>query len=339
MTEKQREYMKDLVSKGRNFRRLATIEKQGDSEFKFILTTEDVDRHGEKVKIAGVDLKNFKKNPIMLYQHQSSQRIGVWKDIKKEDGKITAIAKFDSNDETGLAQRIERLITDKMLKAVSIGFISKRVDFEEVPENDVREFQERFWRDFIVVHSRTDLLEVSVVELPANPHALLTKSFDSNEYKNVTQEDYDWLLAQTKELEGKDQMSLEDEDQMSLEDAIKLNQYLIYDIEIKGQHLAMTGWEIIKAIEKAGATISKANLIKLQIASDKIQSVIDSAIKETDEDEDKDNNNERIFKIISEIMAKQYETDTQILESTISETIGEQSSEIDLNTYLAKYKK
>ena len=141
MTKEQREYVNQLKKNNRKFECWAKIEKQDEdsNEFKFILSTEMNDRHGEKVKIAGVDLAEFKKNPVMLLRHDDKQSVGIWENIKKEDGKITAIAKFDLNDETGLSQRIHRLAKDNMIKAVSIGFISKIIEFEDVAEEDIRE--------------------------------------------------------------------------------------------------------------------------------------------------------------------------------------------------------
>lgn len=113
--------------------------KENKNEFvkTFVLSDESLNSYGFWVKTDGIDLKQFKKNPVMLWDHNRPWRgtkdevlpIGTWENIRVEDGKLLADASFDMGDE--FAAEIARKVKDGVIKMCSIGFEVKE-DTEDV---------------------------------------------------------------------------------------------------------------------------------------------------------------------------------------------------------------
>jgi len=135
----------------------------------FIVSDESINAYGFRVLTSGIKLKSFKANPIMLFNHSSfswgadvyNGPIGRWENLKVEDGALKADSVFDVNDPKG------KLIGDKVendfLRAASIGF--KILKVSEDPA-DMIPGQTRG------TVTECELVEISVVDLPANKNAL-----------------------------------------------------------------------------------------------------------------------------------------------------------------------
>ena len=123
----------------------------------FILSDNSVNSHGFIVKTEGIDTTRFCKNPIMLYNHdRNGGIIGRWEKLRVVDGKLLADAVFDVKD--GLGAMINDKVKRGFINSVSIGMNP----LEETIENGVR----------TVIKS--ELVEVSIVDIPANPNAVKT---------------------------------------------------------------------------------------------------------------------------------------------------------------------
>lgn len=96
----------------------------------FILHDESVNTLGFWAKTEGIDLSQFKKNPVMLFMHirpgeEGNDRkdmilpIGTWENIRVEEGKVLADAMFDQDDEFAL--RIQKKVEKGIIKMASIG--------------------------------------------------------------------------------------------------------------------------------------------------------------------------------------------------------------------------
>ncbi len=96
----------------------------------FKLIDESVTNGGFWVKLAGIDLTQFEKNPIMYFQHirpgdyENSGKdmilpIGSWQNIRQEGGAILADPVFDEADE--FAQKIKAKVERGVLKMASAG--------------------------------------------------------------------------------------------------------------------------------------------------------------------------------------------------------------------------
>jgi len=131
-----------------------TAEKQGD--FWCIASDETVDRSGDVVKADGWELDNFKKNPVLLWAHDYwTPPVGKANDIQVSGGKLIFKPEFAP---TQLGQEIKQLYEGGYLKTFSVGFIPK--EFQINPDTNG------------YIYTKSELLEISCVPVPANPNAL-----------------------------------------------------------------------------------------------------------------------------------------------------------------------
>ncbi len=147
-------------------------------------STAAVDRYGEIIDQESWDLKNFKKNPVMLWAHnltmgEDRPPIGKLTKIKVEDGELRFNAQFDMNDP--FAADIFRKYKEGFLSAFSVGFIPHTIqrytDKGEALDNPIL-------RD-------NELLEMSAVPVPANPealNALRARSFKTKTWDKLMKE-------------------------------------------------------------------------------------------------------------------------------------------------------
>jgi HK97 family phage major capsid protein/HK97 family phage prohead protease len=134
--------------------------------FRFIVSTEAVDRMGDVILLSGWRLANFKKNPIALFQHNASMPIGRWEDIKAEGDALTARLVMAEFGTSPMINTIRSLLEQRILRACSVGFRALKVEPLEGSTVGGLLFKEQ------------ELLEISVVSIPANQQALsVARSF------------------------------------------------------------------------------------------------------------------------------------------------------------------
>lgn len=86
----------------------------------FVLHDESVNTYGFRMLTSGANLEEFRKNPIMLYNHDDwSMPIGRWENIRIEGGKILADAVFDLGDPRG--RQVAEKVEGGFLRMASIG--------------------------------------------------------------------------------------------------------------------------------------------------------------------------------------------------------------------------
>lgn len=140
--------------------------KQGHQDqtdpMRFVLSTADVDRMGDIVE-QDWDLEDFRKNPIALYQHDSDLPIGTWDNVQVTGGKLIGELKLAEPGTSPLIDSVRSLVSQKILKAVSVGF-------------SVKEAEPREKGGFVL--KQPVLHEASLVSVPANANALaIAKKF------------------------------------------------------------------------------------------------------------------------------------------------------------------
>jgi len=153
--------------------RAVIIEKaasDGGRRVRFVASDETVDRYGDIIRASGWQLDNFRKNPVLLFGHQSdSLPVGKVDPIAVEGTKLIAHAEFLPEGMTAFADSVWSLIEHGALNAASVGFLPLAAP---LPIYDADKHLTGF--EFIA----QELLELSVVPVPANPNALqLAKSF------------------------------------------------------------------------------------------------------------------------------------------------------------------
>jgi hypothetical protein len=136
---------------------------------KFVMTSESVDRYGDIVRQAGINIENFLDNPQGLLFHDSTNwPIGTWGDItkiltgrpKRTEGVLTLLPAGKDPDADRAAVHIEY----QTMRTVSIGFLPK--DWEAIVDQETG-----YWMGYDFTES--ELVECSLVPIPAQPDALM----------------------------------------------------------------------------------------------------------------------------------------------------------------------
>jgi HK97 family phage prohead protease len=146
------------------------IKLEGGKEsrkIRFTISTGDVDRDFDIINPKGWELKNFKKNPVVLFAHDSRQPpVAKASNLRLEEGQfLRATAEFTPPDLNPFGDMIFRMIKEGFMKATSVGFRPLEVE----RELDDEDRADRFGLNFI----KQELMEFSVVPVPANPNALM----------------------------------------------------------------------------------------------------------------------------------------------------------------------
>jgi HK97 family phage prohead protease len=129
----------------------------------FIISTASVDRMGDTVSVDGWKLDSYRKNPVVLWAHDASMLpIAKATNIRVEDGKLKARAEFLPREISGMSYAVFEMIKGGFLNATSVGFAPIRYAFSEAADR-------KFGIDFL----EQELLEFSVVPIPANAEALV----------------------------------------------------------------------------------------------------------------------------------------------------------------------
>ena len=147
----------------------AEVEKDGSEAglMRFVASTEDKDRSGDVIR-QNWELSNFKQNPVYMWGHDYTRApIGIVPRIWVENGKalnggpaLMNLVQFDESDP--FAVDIKGKFQRGILKAQSVGF-------RPLEANSVRDADGRFeGYEF----TKSELLEISAVSIPANQMAL-----------------------------------------------------------------------------------------------------------------------------------------------------------------------
>lgn len=148
---------KQMIEKGKIIYRDFTCMKAENSDL-VIVSSESVDSAGDIIRQDGWMLDRFKANPQMLYGHDPHGHftIGKWKDIQFKDGRLAMSPVFaDDIPDHKDARIVSALWAKGFIKTVSVGFIP--VEWKEMESG--------------YEYLKHELLEVSVVPLPANTDA------------------------------------------------------------------------------------------------------------------------------------------------------------------------
>lgn len=131
----------------------------------FIISTAAADRYGDTVQVKGWDLRNYRKNPVVLFGHNSRELpIGRATKTWKDTDALMSQAQFMDEEVSEFADSVYRMLIEGYLKAVSVGF--RPLEYEWI-KNDKDEYTGG------INFKKQELLEFSVVPIPANPECLI----------------------------------------------------------------------------------------------------------------------------------------------------------------------
>lgn len=151
-------------------RRPATVEllaANDDSTYDVLITTPRLDRYRDRVLPAGAHLENYRRNPVVLWLHDYGGHtpaggvpLGLSLRESASERGIESTFRFrEAANDGDFVNVIRAAWEQRVLRGASIGFEPIRVE-----ENDLGGLDYVEW----------ELLEWSLVPIPANPDALLT---------------------------------------------------------------------------------------------------------------------------------------------------------------------
>lgn len=178
----------------------AEVKDLGEGVIEAIVASDALDRHGEVLDIKGLDLKEYKKNPIVAYMHRYDE-LPVAKALtlrKTSDGKLISKMQF-AIDEYPFARQVYKLYKAGYMNAFSIGFMPEEMDGNK--------------------YTKSRMLEYSAVLIPANAEALVTAKTKGMDVD---------LIAQKANIvvKGGDRMKLT---KLQIKDMLKGNPALSFD--------------------------------------------------------------------------------------------------------------
>lgn len=156
----------------------------------FIASDESVDRHGDSLSVDAWDLRNFKKAPRLLvdHDHRVEKIVGKAVGIKIEKAAKRSRLIFEAviHDITELSRSVKEMIEKGFLNTVSVGFIPNE---KEVKAQD----------GTVEKKQSNELVEISFVTVPANPNAQQLKSLMEKEEEVNAEKIKDFYQEKQKE--------------------------------------------------------------------------------------------------------------------------------------------
>ena len=131
----------------------------------FVFSDESIDRYGDVIFARGWDLANFNANPVALFGHDSGSVenvIGKAKNVRVDGSRLIGDIEFMGADVNPNAEAVYQMVKGGYLKTVSVGF--QPIEWELANDKN---------RPQGVNFKKQELLEISIVPIPANPNALV----------------------------------------------------------------------------------------------------------------------------------------------------------------------
>lgn len=129
-----------------------------------VVSTPEIDRYGTIIIPAGIDFSAYMSNPIVLAQHDS-QRFPVGRCLGLYMNGENLEATMQIECITNEGKELNALIDAGFVKAVSVGIIPKEVEEQIINGETVKVF------------TKSELVEFSIVSVPANRGALIKRTF------------------------------------------------------------------------------------------------------------------------------------------------------------------
>ena len=166
-------------------KRAKSRKKQTD-RVSFVASTATPDRYGDIIDQKGWITSNYRKNPVVLLNHDSSQLPIGKGNVSIKNQQLVIDVEFDDDDPR--AQEVKRKAQNGFMNAVSVGFRPLESKSRSELSSDSPYYGKRG-----MYYSKAELLEVSIVTIPANGEATMLEQ----KFFNSMKED---LLSEMKNL-------------------------------------------------------------------------------------------------------------------------------------------
>jgi len=193
----------------------AEVKVVDKDRIQMVMSDSTLDRSFERMDQSGWVLKNYKKNPVMLFGHQIAiPAIGIMEKVSVEEEKLVGFPKFDPKEIDEYAWMIGEKVKIGTLRAGSVGFRVLKLEVIENEKDPTR-----------YVIREMELYEFSIVNVPALPSALTNWRKGEDKVEEKTEE----IDALRKEVEENTVKELEREKE--LVDAIELLTNKVKELE------------------------------------------------------------------------------------------------------------
>lgn len=140
----------------------------------FTISTPDVDRYGTIIIPSGIEYTAYMNNPVVLINHKSDYLpIGKCLGFFLNGENLEATIQLDLNDEK--ACKVNDKIKGGYVNAVSVGIIP------------IEQTEQNIDGEKVTTYPRSELVEFSVVTIPANRDALIKKKYENQHEKSYKQ--------------------------------------------------------------------------------------------------------------------------------------------------------
>jgi len=232
----------------------AQVKALEGGNFQVVASTGDMDRMGDTINPEGWFLTNYKKNPVMLWGHDSSiPAVARAEKTWIDKGKLMVEGAFAP---TPFAQELRVLVENGFLNTVSVGFLPLLLEekgnieiegkmYRRATEEEIK--KSMYENEWGMKFDKQELLEVSWVNVPALPQALvsarkeglalMTKALEDMKPKEEKPEEIkeEKKIEAVEEKEGKvlsaKTISLIKKSQSAMEDAISALESLLSEAE------------------------------------------------------------------------------------------------------------
>lgn len=137
----------------------------------FIASTSDADRYGDVINQGGWDLSKYRQNPVILLNHNANSLPIGKGEVDVVDGKLMVDVEFDMDDPQ--AAEVARKTKAGFLNAVSVGFNP----IDATPRSMLEKSHPAHGQSG-QYFDKAELLEISIVTIPANGEAVAAKGYD-----------------------------------------------------------------------------------------------------------------------------------------------------------------
>jgi HK97 family phage prohead protease len=142
-------------------------------EHEFIICDNSINRYNWRLLVEGIDLVGFLKNPVCCLQHDTNAiPVGRWINVRVDGEALKGTVEFDRNDED--AVKLYWKYKDGYMSAVSLNIIP----IEESDDKALLLTGQKF-----PTITKSELLEVSLVTIPAQKNAVKLSTPEGHEYK------------------------------------------------------------------------------------------------------------------------------------------------------------
>jgi HK97 family phage prohead protease len=147
--------------------------EQQNNIWTFVISTPEIDRYGTVIVPSGIDYSAYMQNPIVLAQHNSDHwPVGRCLGFFMNGENLEATIEIECITEEG--RTLNKLIEAGFVKAVSVGIMPKESEEQTIDSEKV------------VVYPTSELVEFSIVSVPANRGALIKRSVQKTITESLT---------------------------------------------------------------------------------------------------------------------------------------------------------